>query len=284
MQTDIFSKLRLLYETLSPVERRLADAVLGDPQSFIDSSMTELAGRTGVSQGSINNFSKKLCGDGFAKLKLQLAAQLSLYSQPSFTAVKDSDSVRDVLSEQIEQSAAAFENTLRLNSEESLEKAADMIMNAGKIELYGLFQAGIMANNFSYQLLQLGLPAVFVSDVLLAPVSASMLDKSGLVIAVSTSGKTKDILDAVRIAKSAGASVMTITSNPTSPLAKAADNVLIAASSGRTISGNMSDILLSQTLLANTLCQYLRARIDKDGKERYFRLKDIIASHSVKDQ
>ena len=131
--------------------------------------------------------------------------------------------------------------------------------------------------------MQLGLCAVFVDDVLLASVSASMLDGDNLVIAVSTSGKTKDIIDAVNVAKSNDTPILSLTGNPTSPLTRLSDCVISAASSGAALTDSENEVYLSMMLTINSLCSYIRSIIDKDGSKRYYRLREIVNSHSIND-
>jgi len=280
---NIFSTLRTNLEYYSDVEKKIANCILRDPNEFITHSMADISEKIGVSQGSINNFSQKVCGGGFSSLKLQLAQQLPTFEPMTFSTVTDDDEAKDVLQKTIDQANLAFRNTFELNSDESMKKAAEMILRSKRIELYGVFLSGISANSFYYQLLQLGFSASYVSDVLLSPVSAFMLDHSGLVIAVSSSGKTKDIIDAVKIAKSNGVPILTITSNKNSPLAKLSDAVLYTSSSGTAISDSMYETQLSQTIIIDALCSYIRHHLDRDGDKKYFKLTDILNSHNVND-
>lgn len=280
---NLFTKLSAALEYSSEVEKKIASEILSNPNDFITSSMAELSKKIGVSQGSINNFAQKACGGGFAALKLQIASQLSTHKQLNFSDVSDSDNAKDILHKTINQTALAFENTLELNSEETLKAAADLILNAKKIELYGIYISGIVANSFYFHLFQLGLPASYVSDVLLCPVSATLLDENDVVIAISNSGQTKDIIDAVEIAKDNGAKIICLTSNPLSPLAKLSDITLHAASCGTNVGGISSEVEHSQMILADAICSYIRHRVDKDGENRYYKLSKILNSHSIND-
>lgn len=283
MAESIFNKIKANMDYYSGIEKKIADLILLDPDRFITLSMNALAKEAEVSQGSINNFAKKVCGGGFSALKLQMAQQIPGYKPKSFSVVNENDGIKDILNKTIEHIEAAFRNTAELNSEEALQKAADMILRAKKIELFGVYRSGSTAKDFYYQLLQLGLPAAFESDALMCPISAAMLDKDGLVIAVSSSGRTVDIIDAVKRAKENGASVLCITSNAHSPLAKLSDNVLITVSSGATIIGSANETYLSQGIIAECLCSYLRYKLDRNGENQYFRLRGIMNSHNIDD-
>ncbi len=283
MSKNIFTELKSNYEFLTRIEKILANLILGDPQKFITYSMAELSDISGVSQGSINNFSKKFSSSGFSALKLKIAENLSEYNEKPFAVIDKSHSINAAMELKIEENIAAFRNALELNDEVSLKSASDKIMAASKIEIYGVFQSAIVAKDFCYNLIQLGIPATFVDDTLMCAVSASMLDKNDLVIAISSTGQTKEIIDAVNIAKKNNVPIIAVTSNKSSLLARMSDNVLLAASSGMSISDRTDEIRMTQLLILDTLCSYIRSVIDAEGKEHYYKLKDIISSHSIND-
>ncbi|MBQ8207947.1 MAG: MurR/RpiR family transcriptional regulator [Clostridia bacterium] len=283
MAKKLLSELSSNLRFLSPVERRIAQIILNDPKKFTTYSMVELSEIAEVSHGSIINFSNKFAGGGFPMLKLKVAEGLSDYTELPFSAAEKNDTVSRVLRKNIADTLTAYNNTANINEESTLERVAEMILSAKKVELFGVFRSAVVASNFHFELLQLGIPASFVTDVLSSAISASMLDPDCLAFAVSSSGKTKEVIDAVRTAKEKGVPVVSITSNKNSPLAKLSDEVLIAASSGKTIIGTPTEVQFSQMLLTDALCTYLRARIDTDGEKRYWALRSILNSHNVED-
>ena len=278
---NIFNKLRAEKNYYSDIENKISECILNDPEGFINYSIGALAEELGVSQGSINNFSKKLIGSGFASLKLRIAQQLSSFDRRSFESISETDNAKSALIKTAEQVRLAFENTCHLNSDDSIERATQLILNAKKIEIYGIFLSGVVAQNLRFQLMQLGISADHVSDVLLSQVSASMLDSSSVVIAVSVSGKTKDVIDAVMTAKQNNVPIIALTSNANSHLAKISDVVLLASSSGTNISNSAYEMQFCQLLIADAVCSYIRHKIDKDGSKNYFKVKEIISSHSI---
>ena len=175
----------------------------------------------------------------------------------------------------------AFQITTEVNEEETLERVATRILQANKVEIYGIYRSGVVATDFYYQLLELGIPASFVSDILTCTVSASMLDEKSLVIAISLSGKNKEIIDAVRNAKHNHVPVICLTANRNSPLAKLSDEVLVAASGGVSVGGVASEIRSSQLLLTDAICSYLISKMSDEDQKRYLQLKAILSSHNV---
>jgi RpiR family carbohydrate utilization transcriptional regulator len=245
-------------------------------------SMAEISHKCEVSQGSINNFAKKFCSGGFSAFKLQIASNLYAHSEVVFSAIDSKKGIKDAMELKIKENITAFQNTLMVNDEEQFKIAVDKIMSAEKIEIYGAFHSGIAARDFCYQLMQLGIPASYISDTLMGFVAAATLPTNGLLIAVSSTGRTKEIIEAAQIAKGNGVPIISITSK-NSPLAKISDAVLITTVSNTTISDRQNEIRLSQLLVIDTICSYIRSVIDTEGKEHYYKLVDVIGSHAIKD-
>ncbi len=277
---NIFIELRSQYEYLSRVEKKIADLVLEDPKAFIVCSMEEIAQKASVSQGSVNNFAKKFSSGGFSALKLKVAACLSEH-QPLPEELKEEESIRAVMERKLELTLRAFRNMLELNDEENLKAAVQRIMDAKKIEIYGVYHSGIVARDFCFQLIRLGIPATYLSDTLMCAASASMLDGHGLVIAISSSGLTKELLEVAEIAKVNGAQLIVITTNRFSPLAEMADITLLSAQSGATTSERWEESRMTQLLLLDTLCAYIGERVEMGDREHLHKLRKILSIHNV---
>ena len=260
---------------MSTVERKIAEAILGDAKKFTEFSLQELSNKLGVSQGSIVNFANKYAGGGFPALKLAVAVSASADKRVE-------NGVQGVLGELTDNVSTAFKNTVALNGEPVLRSVADKIINAKKVEIYGVYRSAVVATDFYYQLLQMGIAANFVSDVLTCAVSASLLDKDSVVVAISSSGETKDVIDAVKLAKSNSVPVVCITANKNSPLAKLSDDVLIAAQSGNEVLDKNTEIRLSQLVLTDAICDYIMKR-SSERRKNFELMYKILNSHSVED-
>ncbi len=148
MPANIFAILKAEYEYMSRVERQIADRILNDPQGFVSSSLAELAVSAEVSQGSIVNFSKKYSTGGFSALKAVVTACLKSETDTPFAVIDKSQGVKAAMELKIRENMIAFQNTLALNDEETLKRVVDKILSAKKIEIYGIFNSGIVATSF----------------------------------------------------------------------------------------------------------------------------------------
>ena len=281
MKRNILSEIKSQYEFLTRVEKNIADLILSDRAAFIKYSMAEVSFLAGVSQGSINNFAKKFSPEGFSSFKLSLAA--SADSEAPLEVINPASSIKAAMEIKITENARACRATLEANGEEALCAAADKLLSARRVDIYGIYHSGIVAKDLSFQLMRLGIAANFVEDTLMCSVSASMLTKDDLVIAVTSSGRTKEIIDAAKIAKENGAAVLSVTGNKFSPMAQLSDIALYSLSSGMSVSDRADEIRNAQLLVVDTLCSYLRAKIADGKRNNYYRLVDILNSHSIED-
>lgn len=283
MEKNIVSTLKTNINFLTGVEKKIAKLIISDPAGFIKLSMAELANKAEVSQGSIINFSKKFASGGFPELKLAIAASKGEAESKPFDIADAEDSMMEVLAKNILSHKEAYDLTREANNEAVIRDAAEKIMKAKKVEIYGVYRSAAVATDFCYQLLETGIPASFVSDILTCSISAAMLDSDDVVIAVSASGQTRDIIDAVKNAKDNNVPVIAITSNINSPLSRMADDVLIASSSGNSLGSTEPEIRSSQLLITDTICSYIRSNINKEERKQYYELRKILNSHNVEE-
>lgn len=283
MNENLLVYLKENIQRLSGAERKIADVILCDPKKFLEYTLAELSLLSVVSQGSIINFSNKFANGGFPILKLKIAACLSGFEKIPFSVAEKTDGAKEVMKKTAQGFMQSLKNTLAVNDEETLERVASRILNANKVQIFGVYRSAVVATDFYYQLLELGIPVSFVSDVLTCAVSAAMLTEQSVAIAISSSGRTADIIDAVKLAKDKGAATVCLTANKNSPLAKLCDDVLLASASGNSLSGNASEICIAQLTLTDSICNYLQNKMDDDGKSHYFDMRKILNSHNVKD-
>lgn len=283
MKNKLLHKLSSTMEFMSLIEGKIARSILADPERFTKYTLGELSRELGVSQGSIINFAKKQVGGGFPELKIAVASAISEEIERPFSQVDSNDSMKTVLRKISDGICLGLNNTVVLNRSEALQNACQLILDASKIEIYGIFRSAAVATDMYYQLIQLGLHANFVSDVLTCAVSASLLGKDSVVVAVSSSGQTRDVIDAVKLAKANGVPIVAITAHADSPLGCLADVVLLACPAGNVLSEHANQVRASQLTIVDAIVSEIRSRIDADGKEKYFKVNEILGMHNVKE-
>ena len=88
-------------------------------------------------------------------------------------------------------------------SSDSVAAAIELLSKARRIEFYGAGGSGVAALDVQHKFFRLGMPSVAYSDPHTFLMSAALLGEGDVVVAISNTGRTRDIVDAVKAALAA---------------------------------------------------------------------------------
>ena len=111
-------------------------------------------------------------------------------------------------------------------SDESFEKAVDLLSNCQRIGASGCGHSGIACQHFAHLMCCVERPAKFISPAEAVHGGTGYLQQGDVMVFASRGGKTKELLPIMDICKVKGVKIITITENLESPLAEGADVVL----------------------------------------------------------
>lgn len=116
---------------------------------------------------------------------------------------------------------------LKNNIGEELNEAIELIYTCkGKIVVSGIGKTGIIGRKIAASLASTGTLAIFMNATDAVHGDLGMLTKEDIVLAISNSGSTFEIMNILLPVKRIGAKIIGMTGNPDSPLGKASDIVL----------------------------------------------------------
>ncbi len=137
----------------------------------------------------------------------------------------------------------------RLGSE--FVEAVDMIhKRSGRVIVTGIGKSGHIARKLAATLASTGTPAYFVHAAEAAHGDLGMITPADVVIALSNSGTSEEVLTIVPLVKRQGARLISMTGNPESPLAREADVHLDAAVSEEACPLNLAPTASTTAALA----------------------------------
>jgi len=227
---DIISRLKEARAGLRPAERRVADAVLGDVEFAVRASNAELAQRAGVSEPTVTRFCRTIGCHGVRDFKLRLAQSLvvgtAYFQQPPRIADNGSEAMLPYWSSVLHQAREAINEVDRQLDPQHVRTAVDMLAAARRVMVFGVGGGSTsIAQDTQYRLFRYGISVTAYSDGQLMRMVASTLGADDVVIAISATGRSAEVIDAARLAGEYHARVIAIT-QPGSPLTEAADVVL----------------------------------------------------------
>lgn len=209
---------------LSKSEKWIALSVLNNPAKVINQSITSLAKEAGVSLPTVNRFCKKLGFDGYPAFKIQIAQEITNTNEllDRFNVDKDTPEVVKRVMTDIQSTIVNVGQNLNA---ESIDKATDLLASAKSITFFGLGGSGPVALDAQHKFFRFGVPVVAHTDYINQRMIVSMMKEGDLLVSISFTGRTTEIVETAKIAKKNGVKTIALTSED-SPLAKLSDVVL----------------------------------------------------------
>lgn len=118
-------------------------------------------------------------------------------------------------------------NELKKLLDDDLTKALDMIEHTqGRVIITGMGKSGHIGKKIAASLASTGTPSFFMHPAEASHGDLGMVTQDDLIIAISNSGESRELIDVLNYAKRFGIRLISMTKNPDSSLGKAGDIVL----------------------------------------------------------
>lgn len=224
------TRLNAAMSKLRDSEKKIIEFIEQNQEEIIHLSITEVAERSETSESSVVRLCKRLGYKGFQDLKINLAREVIAPEKQINEIIEKGDDVVTIKKKVFQSNIQALYDSIEVCNDDEIRKAVDAISNARLIEFYGTGGSGTVALDAHHKLLKLGIKSFAYNDTVLQAMSASVLTNQDVVIGISHTGSNTDILDALKLAKEAGATIICITNSSKSPITKISDIVLQTAS------------------------------------------------------
>ncbi|WP_196121224.1 MurR/RpiR family transcriptional regulator [Anaerobacillus alkaliphilus] len=231
IQTHCLARIRSSYEDFSDKEKAIADYVISNPKQIIHSTISQVAEDLGVAEATVFRFCKRIGFKGYQAMKIALASEVSHDEMDDIhEEIQVGDTEKEVAEKVFRSNIRTLEETLRIIEQDNFKAAVQAILHAKKIEFYGNGGSGSVAEDAHHKFLRTGFQSVAYRDSHLQIMAASLLSKGDVAVVISHSGSNKDMLQALEVAKDAGAVTIAITTLAKSPLSQGADITLYTVS------------------------------------------------------
>lgn len=224
---DVIAQIKDHYPDLSPAEQSVADAVLSNVNAAVAASNAEIAQRANVSEPTVTRFCRSVGCAGVRDFKLRLARSL-VVGELFLASDKPAEVPHDKTLPPFWNSILG-EARLALRKVEAqldplaVQDAGALVANAGRVVVLGLGgSSGSLAEETQVRLFRFGVPIVAYKDPYHALMNVSTFGPKDVLIAISATGRTREALKCVELAKNYHGNSIAIT-RPGSALAKASD-------------------------------------------------------------
>ena len=221
-------KINEYYKTFTKQEKKLADFLLKNINEASVLTISELSKESGVSCSTINRFAITLGYKGFKEFirdmyheANSLPVQENVYEINHENPLNmDIDTVIKVV---CNLNIESIRNSLMMLEETKVLKAIEAIHKAPRVVVYALSGSVAPALDLKFKFQRLGINCEVYDNPHSLILSATTLKSKDVVMALSYTGETKEILDALKYVKENGAKIIGITMVGNNSLSKICD-------------------------------------------------------------
>jgi RpiR family transcriptional regulator, carbohydrate utilization regulator len=281
MSQPLLGKIRFQYMKLSDKEKSIADYILKHPDKMIHSTINEVSEILNVAEATVFRFCKRIGFKGFQEMKIALASEIVSPIKQIHEEITEGDDTKTITEKIFHSNITTLEDTLHVLDPLCLEKAVNMILNARRVEFFGVGGSSIVAMDAFHKFVRTGIDVFSSIDYHFQLISASQLTKDDVAVVISHSGTNKDAIKILKTAQKGGAKTIGITGYPKSPIGLETDVSLFTSSveteyRSEALSSRIGQLSLIDALYVNIMI------LNKDyAKQSLKKVRDAIAKTRI---
>lgn len=242
------------YNTFTQSEREIADFFIKNTNET-DFSAQTMSEKIFVSKASLSRFAKKCGFQGYREFIYHYKETMSSEKKKE---PKSSKTVFETYHE-------LLNKAYNLIDETQINKLVDLLYEKKRAIIFGLGSNGFAAREMESRFMRIGLDIDSLDQPDRIKMQAPFLDSNYVIIGLSLSGESKEVLYLLKEAKEKGAATVLITSNDKEYYQSFCDEVVIVASLSYMSSGDTISPQFPMLLAIDILYHEYVAR-DKDEK------------------
>ena len=251
--TNFWELLQQRQDELTKSGRAVADYLVHHADEAQYLSISSLARECKVAEATVFRFCRALGFEGYHEMRISLAqanATGALVNQhepePGATTASLCEHASGLF-------LTAINGTQNSLSPEAVEQAVDLMRAARQVFCLGQGGSMLLANDICARFSSLSNKFRTAGDSHLQLLSASLMTPEDVVLFVSYSGATRDMMETLRTAKASGAKIVLLTHYEDSPGAALADVVLLCGAKESPLDSGSMPVKLAVLFVANVL-------------------------------
>ncbi|MFN8006661.1 MAG: MurR/RpiR family transcriptional regulator [Terriglobia bacterium] len=246
-------RIRASIHGKSGATARIGQVVLKSPLRVQNLSIGDLAQLCRTSPATVYRFCRELGYDGYREFQLDLAASTAQSDAVRLEEFVEGASLRNILHGVFEYNRQSLTDTEKMLGEKELTQVARQLYRSRKVILLGLGSSALVARRGEEILISLGFTAVAITDPFTQIFATEIVGPKDVVIGISHTGRTQQIVEALQAARRKGACTVAITNYPRSALAESADFRLFTAFREHRINAAVSSSIIPQLCIIAAL-------------------------------
>jgi RpiR family transcriptional regulator, carbohydrate utilization regulator len=223
---SVFETIKENYEQMFAAEKKVADFILQNPEKAVNANVSELANYSQVSDATIIRMCKHIGYQGYYQMRIYLSHDLGRKQADTGDMIMEETS--GTLKELFSRIASNIFGISDYINIENLQACADLINSCNTVHLVAVGNTSPLIMDMGFRLGRLGIRATYntISEYFFNHIN---LAKEGdIVIVVSHSGTSKQVVQAMELAKEKKLKIIAITGSEYSPVSNLADHLLLS--------------------------------------------------------
>lgn len=257
-------ELKLEFVNLTKGEKKVAGYLLERDRDIEHMTLRQCAAGSGTGQPTVVRTIRRLGYESWQQFRngvLKASGMEEGLVEPAVPVTKGKVPV-DVVRQDIE----LLQEVAQEIRGDEFQEVIRFLKKASSVEIYGAERSAFVAGELAGRLLHMGIPCRTYADLFLQKVSAEYLDDKSVVIAISQSGITRMVEEAMKAAKRGGVKTVGILGSRGCPIASYCDYIFVTP----TVSfegGEKAASRIAQFGLVDLLCEGLIKSDEKRFKE-----------------
>ncbi|AYD21887.1 TPA: MurR/RpiR family transcriptional regulator [Clostridioides difficile] len=240
--------------------------------------ISQIAKESKIGEATITRFVKKMNFNGLQDFKVTLAQEISTINKKNIINknIQNDEPALDTAKKLLSSNVTTLENTVEIINSKDVHDCARLIINAKKVYFIGIGYSGIIAQDSNYKFMRIGLNCVSFDSSHTMIMMSSIMEEGDLIIAISHSGETEEIIKTVKLARANNAKIISITENKNSELKDISD-VHLSYVSGETVleTGSISS-KLAQFFIIDLVYTQVVKELSNEAIERKIKTTNAI--------
>lgn len=213
-----------MIHSLAPSEKKIAQYILHNPEESILLTSLALGERSQTSSAAVIRLCKSLGFTGFQELKIRVAGDLQAQAvKEGYRDIEPNEEYKDIIEKATSNTVQTLKETSDIMNMDYLKEAVSALMQAKSILFIGFGASHIAAKDAEQKFQRIGKHAQAISDVHMAATAIANKGTEDVVVGISFSGKTSEVVKLLELSKRRNTKTISITKYGKSPVTSLSD-------------------------------------------------------------
>lgn len=253
LDREVLEVIKEQYDHIFSAERKVADFVLQNPQKAVDSNVSELAKQSGVSDATVVRMCHHIGYTGYYQFRISLARDLGKKQYGSSALAESRDAVEKLFQEYAQTMLAIGS---RIDAD-VMWNCVNLLKTCKEAHIMAVGNTSPLAQYMGFRLGRLGIKSTYNVAAEYFMNHVNLADEDDLLIAISQSGTSRQVIQGLELGKEKGLKSIAITAFAQSPVSNLADYVLLSTGKEESFSFYKGYAHMNETAVIDALLNFV---------------------------